>query len=136
MSNKETPLTIAQFKAWLEGVEEMQESDWIPNDVQWKKIREKIGKLCNDLQNAAPVVNQPQQVFRSANPGVPNQTQYVPPIAFPEIPTPMVAVVQSSGDQVQPSSLQMRAPASSVEQTIKTPNIDTSNGGYKSQFDR
>lgn len=38
-------LTIDQFKAWLEGVEDMQGKDWVPDKEQWKKIRTKIKQL-------------------------------------------------------------------------------------------
>ena len=42
--------TLSQFRAWLEGVEEMQESNWIPNHDQWAIIRTKINELEPDVQ--------------------------------------------------------------------------------------
>ncbi len=37
--------TLAEFKAWLEGIEEIQPADWHPDLDQWKMIREKIGAI-------------------------------------------------------------------------------------------
>lgn len=35
-------MTLIQFQAWLEGVEEMHPEDWCPTADQWKLIRNKI----------------------------------------------------------------------------------------------
>jgi len=35
-------ISLLEFRAWLEGVEELQPSDWSPSAEQWKLIREKI----------------------------------------------------------------------------------------------
>ncbi len=35
-------VTLAEFHAWLEGVEEMHDVDWCPDSNQWKVIRNKI----------------------------------------------------------------------------------------------
>lgn len=39
---KKTKISLAEFKAWLEGVEDLQDDDWSPSKVQWEKIRQKI----------------------------------------------------------------------------------------------
>lgn len=43
--------TLAEFRAWLEGVEELQDEDWSPNKSQWDLIREKINNIV--------IINQP-----------------------------------------------------------------------------
>lgn len=41
-------MTLGQFRAWLSGVEDMQDHDWTPSSTQWKKIREKIDAIEDD----------------------------------------------------------------------------------------
>jgi len=43
--------TLAEFRAWLEGVEELQDENWSPNKSQWDLIREKINNIV--------IINQP-----------------------------------------------------------------------------
>ena len=38
-------MTLEQFRAWLSGVEDMQEDDWTPSPTQWKKIRSKFDEI-------------------------------------------------------------------------------------------
>lgn len=45
MSIKTTGYTVEQFKAWLDGIEEMQPKNWAPDAEQWKTIRKKINTL-------------------------------------------------------------------------------------------
>lgn len=40
-----TPLTLAEFKAWLNGVSDMQETTWSPNKEQWEKIKSQIDRI-------------------------------------------------------------------------------------------
>lgn len=51
-------VSISEFEAWLQGVEDMQDDDWIPSDKQWKKIRSKINKLCKSA-NMSNVKSEP-----------------------------------------------------------------------------
>ncbi len=41
-------VTLAEFHAWLEGVEEMHADDWCPEPHQWKVIRNKIKTIKED----------------------------------------------------------------------------------------
>lgn len=57
--NKEIDtLTIAEFKQWLSGVEDMQPDNWTPDATQWAKIRSKIDCLVEPEDQ--PIVNIPQ----------------------------------------------------------------------------
>lgn len=42
--NGET-LTSKEFNLWLQGVEEMQPSNWVPDERQWRIIRAKLQQL-------------------------------------------------------------------------------------------
>ena len=69
-------MTLIQFQAWLEGVEEMHSEDWCPTADQWNLIRNKIKTII--IENVVKVptdlpivnsstVNQPSlQGFRPA----------------------------------------------------------------------
>lgn len=82
---KETTITLRDFKAWLQGVEDMQEAGWTPNAEQWKRIRHKI-----DLITAVVAVEvetvKPSEVKSLPKAGKAN-TQNFPPAAPPVIPT-------------------------------------------------
>lgn len=128
MSNKDETLTIAQFEAWLEGVEEMQPDDWTPSEAQWKRIRAKIAKLCEDMEK------QPLHGHHVPNVGVPVVPQY--PTHNPRVsdhvhPSTLVDVAVTPSPAVPHKPL--GAQTSSV--TVKTPDIDTSNGAYVSNFE-
>lgn len=52
-------LSVSEFKSWMSGVEDMQEAGWVPNKVQWERIRSKIAMLSEDCVKedvAQPVV--------------------------------------------------------------------------------
>ena len=54
-------LSIKEFKAWMKGVEDMHGENWSPNKAQWKKIREKLELLDEEIipqYNVTPF-NQP-----------------------------------------------------------------------------
>jgi len=44
-TNNQKKITIPEFKAWLDGLSEIQPDDWAPDLNQWKKIRAKIQSL-------------------------------------------------------------------------------------------
>lgn len=47
-------ISFQEFKAWLQGVEEMQDEGWSPTPVQWQKIKEKLGQIDLSAQLVAP----------------------------------------------------------------------------------
>ena len=114
-SNKKVSLN--EFKAWLEGIEELQPRDWAPNSDQWKTIRNKI-KL---IEESEPVVSQVLQPVPQLAP-VPQQSAF----SVPNNPAPTVEQVPlPSNAGVIPSN----------KPTIKTPNLDTSDGSFNSAFE-
>lgn len=54
--------TLEMFKAWLSGVEEMQGPDWTPSPEQWKKIRDKIENIEEEVPQAVPAGTAAQSV--------------------------------------------------------------------------
>ena len=73
---EESKQTVGQFKAWIEGVEEMQKDDWHPSKDQWNKIRTKIGELV-DQPTVATVTR------RVGRPATPTTVMTMPAAASP-----------------------------------------------------
>lgn len=140
-AKKKKKISLLEFKAWLEGVEEMQGNDWIPDTSQWKKIREKI----NCIVEEAP---KPQRSGQN----VPQQQQR--PSAPPPPPAPVHhndngVIPESSLDEVIPDAQQTytpmpsgttidlgsHAPIAKGQERVKTPDVDTSSGKYNSVFE-
>lgn len=127
-------LTVKEFRMWLCGVEEMQADDWVPSAGQWQKIREKI-----DLLKDGPDA---PSIDYSAN----AITAWVPP--YPSTPisdiNSLPAVPAGPSTIPNTTSIAPRAPASPVHlagpfatdtsSRVQTPNIDSSDGQYKSSF--
>lgn len=115
-------ITLAEFRAWLEGVEEMQGPDWSPTLEQWKRIRDK-------LNTVGPVVSQqPAQPNPAARP-----VQSVPTTPL-EYPPPHTLPVSTSNLSAIPQSRPAPAPVLEGDK-IKTPHIDTSKQDYRSGFE-
>lgn len=91
-------ITAREFKIWLEGVEEMQDDEWIPSSVQWKKIREKISNIEDTVVPQAPT------------------QQYAQPTSF----APAFDLPSAFGGAAPPSH--------SVFQGGSPPSVDASNG--------
>lgn len=130
MSEKEE-ITLDKFKAWLEGVEEMQDDNWFPTAVQWNKIREKIDLIGDGLNGYVPVQVARQQPAVQQNMVVPPQS------ALDDGYHP----ISEGHTQADPPSEYGRpnGPTSSFTgepgaPPVTTPNIDTSESGYSSSF--
>ena len=105
------PITLNDFRSWLQGVEDMQEEGWIPNATQWVKIRQKI-----DLIEEQPQLMTPGPMYRAASP-VPSgltgeYTPQTPRVSTTFVPPPVPAHLDA----------------------VKTPDIDTSRGTYQTTF--
>jgi len=116
---KEKTITLEQFRAWLEGVEEMQEEGWAPDVRQWTKIRERI-----DMIQSTP--SQPQQVVHAPQP---TQQTFFPP--------PQQSVFEPQGEPPPKVKLNPQAPIAddpTGKIPVKTPDIDSTKG-YESTFE-
>lgn len=81
----QSSVSVSEFKHWLSGVEDMQAADWVPDAIQWKKIREKIKWL---VETEEIVTDQPQPDYHSPQPVVsqvhaPTPQQFFQPVHAP-----------------------------------------------------
>lgn len=137
-------ITLAEFKAWLEGVEELQPASWAPDKEQWKLIRNKINCIVADVievekegptqpQNLNPVFearhqgySQPHPAPQNIQPGPSMLDSYEPPNV--EMTEAAQAALQGQTPPPTP------APSLTPDGKIQTPNIDSSDG-YNSGFE-
>ena len=69
---KNKKVSLKEFKAWLEGVEEMQPEDWHPTPEQWRVIREKINTIVETpTQRKASKSNNEQEEQQTNLPPIP-----------------------------------------------------------------
>jgi len=111
---KAKKVSLNEFRAWLEGIEEMQEDGWTPSAEQWNTIRDRVNHIVPDVTEkivektvAAPtarVTPAPQIPARTSAPSILQDLT-------PNAPKPQM-----------------------VDGRIKTPDIDTTDGEYKSGF--
>jgi hypothetical protein len=125
---KNKKVTLNEFKAWLEGVEELQPDDWSPSYDQWELIRKKIGLI---ILNETIPKNVP---LRGHERNIENSEMYPPRQDQPTglIPPPPVGGVPNGEvNGITPKASNMLT--STGEKTI-TPDIDTTDGNYASTF--
>jgi len=117
--------TMREFRAWLEGVEELQPADWSPNKDQWLLIRAKIDGIKEEVVEKPTINNNSSPAYASY---AGNQTQHIPGIQ----PPPVAQGVPAGKVTVTPTANPLFSP--SAGQT-KTPDIDTSDGNVSSSFE-
>lgn len=127
-------VTLAEFKAWLEGVEELQAKNWCPSPEQWKLIRNKI-RLIEDgpssVDNRTPQQSSLSAEIRNTNPAyrmtAPSSPGFVPDgeiVESSSLPSPQSSVIPPTNPLLHPDS----------SGKLKTPDIDTSDGSYTSSL--
>ena len=75
MAAKRKRITLSEFRAWLQGVEELQPKGWSPNTEQWKLIRDKIDAI---TESKPQVVEQQIVHVQNNGPRPPFQGQPAP----------------------------------------------------------
>lgn len=100
-------ISMLEFRAWLQGVEELQPKDWTPTAEQWKLIRNKIDTIDSTVtlgQNDKSSYN----VSR-----IPTPIPFIPPP--PPVPggVPMGTIIPGG------------IPGMGPDGKFKTPNIET-----------
>lgn len=113
--------TLKEFKAWLQGVEELQPASWSPNKEQWELIRDKINSIAEEKKIVEKIV-QPQQQVRQVYQNAPAPMMQ---------PAPQVGGIVPSNVTMTPAAQQMLNPAGDA---AITPDIDTSDGPVASSF--
>lgn len=166
-NRKTKKITLAEFRAWLEGVEELQPKSWVPDAAQWKLIRNKIKCIVEPEpeQGEPPVTSALEQMQRSPNTPLPPAPPARRRVPVPE-PTPQPGGWESIGlggpdvprgptgpsaldgldskpatppppgppGKLPTSSVPLQSPDGTVTPGTKTPDIDTSDGTFESQF--
>ena len=127
MSELNEVISLNDFKAWLQGVEDMQDDGWVPSAVQWKKIRMKIDQVgASPLPVASPMFpTYPPNVRGGIEPVYGAQSAPVSSLNIP-IPTPTPGARVSTFMAPPPPPQHFDSP--------KTPDIDTSSGNYSAPF--
>lgn len=152
-AGRKKKIPLAEFRAWLEGVEELQPDGWSPDKTQWALIRDKID--CIIIPEPAPqqaTQHAPQRQPQYMGGGITPPPQHgLPPGVMPPPPVPggvpvapgvppgaMVSQTPPPGVDGAPGApnvpLPAQGPVPGVAPTIKTPDIDTTNGGFNSSF--
>ena len=62
---KTNEISVSEFKSWISGIEDMQDDDWVPNKVQWDKIKSKINLLAETVEIEA-TETEPQKYYQPA----------------------------------------------------------------------
>jgi len=131
--------TLREFKAWLQGVEELQPDNWCPNRDQWILIREKIDSIIEEKPVEKIVEKQ-----TVGNSGLSQMPQYPQMTQMPQMTQPVVPGIMPAPPV--PGGVPMSAPVEMSSQAkkllnpaanggkIKTPDIDTTNGTFESSF--
>jgi len=122
---KNKKITLSEFRAWLEGVEELQLDDWSPTNDQWALIRNKINNIIEEVIEVETMVELPTP------PVIPLMPSRLVPSHVPP------ATVQAPQYVPMPSSISAPAPmlTPGADGKLPTPNIDSSDGQYDSGFE-
>ena len=145
--------TLNEFRAWLNGVEELQPEDWAPDAAQWKLIREKINniseprdssvdtatltKLIESLGTASPRPNASPNPYPGPYAGghPPNpQAAGIPPPPPPPagVPAGPVEIGQGAKTAAPPVTLPPAKPIDIGE--VAKPKDTAEDGKYESSF--
>ena len=136
MAEENPKLSIDQFRSWLEGVEDMQEEGWVPDERQWRKIRQKIDLVIESTPPTAhSVVYPPQRMPQQSVSSIPVEMEQELEMAPPPGPSALDGMKRPAS----PAPTIKMDDGAPIARDLKTPapakNIDTSNGNYKSSFE-
>jgi len=168
MAENTNKITISEFKAWLEGITDLQGDDWSPDPKQWLKIKTKLFSIEGfDLpverqitmlveralgkirwQNFVPPQQQENFDWRPNNTqanippqGPPNPGQPVLPQGGPPMIPQGGSSLTGASAATPPLTLPPGARVGNLDpnnavkiEAIKTRDVDTSGGSYKSEF--
>lgn len=93
MARRKQKQTLKEFRAWLQGVEELQPDKWHPDLAQWKLIRARIDGIKDEvavpppavmsapLEHVAPVLIPGVGTMPISGGGVPNGAVHMTPEA-------------------------------------------------------
>jgi hypothetical protein len=116
----EKPVSAKELKTFIEAVEFAADAEnWVPSERQWKRIRSMIDRL---EENAPPAPAAPQPMR------MPEPMMHVPQ-------GPVMMAPGGLGGAMPMNQQPLQGPfATGSAQPVRTPDVDTSTGGYKSSF--
>ena len=126
MTTENKKISVKELQTFIEAVEFAADTDdWIPSARQWKRIRQMIDNL--EVEPPVRIQSAPQNL--------------VPPSSAPVYRNPDAPVRMAPGGMPPPAHANMptQLPTTFGNPNApgvpaKTPDIDTSAGGYKSSF--
>jgi len=122
IKRKKRQFTLGEFRAWLDGIEELQPSNWSPSLEQWKLIRQRISSIVETSgHNVIESARQEPQIRKYTN--VTDSRTFSPP--------PMSGGVPDGSVEISPEAKALLS-GDATSKKHKTPNIDTTGGGYTS----
>lgn len=129
------PMSLSEFKAKIEGIEMFQGDDWCPTKEQWDLIRKMIGYIEEEEVEPEVVYRQvptQQPMYPQPQPQpMPVAQQPMPPVHRPVAESALPDVDLSNMEEVARVAVPV---AQTDQQTVRTPDIDTSGGDYNSPF--
>jgi len=141
--------TLKEFRAWLEGIEEIQPDSWSPDATQWNMIRQKIGSIELEVVEKViekrvnvPVHGAPLPPAAGLAPVItpPANPAFTPPDDGWTAPTPPAQPTGSAIPEMTEAAkeaLSGKLPTEMIRDIggkSTTPNIDTSKQPYNSNF--
>jgi len=124
--------TLKEFRAWLEGVEELQPDNWAPNREQWARIRARIDGIKEEpVAKTTPAPTPAANITNQPAPAPVIQPFYQQPPASLMAPAP-ASSIPAGEIEISPAARQMLDPGPGGK--AKTPDIDTSDGNVESPF--
>ena len=130
--SKKKEVTLAEFQAWLEGVEELQPKDWSPDATQWKLIRNKIKNIVVSEVAVAAASAEPPMIFPGARRPVAAEEGGIPGVPLaPEVPGSVPADLEVTPPSEEAAHLLQPG----ADGKHKTPNIEPGpDGKVESSF--
>lgn len=129
MAAKRKRISLNEFRAWLEGVEELQANDWTPSADQWKLIRAKMNNIVAQKQQSTPAPT--PQGFHTPGRVSPVQELQASLPPLPPLSPPVGGIPPGVGGMSPEAKAMM--PTQPGGKSV-TPNIDTTDGKYQSNF--
>ena len=146
MATRKKKQTLAEFRAWLDGIEELQPETWAPDATQWALIREKINSITEPKPDAAThklLQELLNGIGKDTNPNLNTMHQRNNPYTgAPQVnlqpPPPPQGVPAGPVDMTPAAAQQMPVvltPAPELDlSATPAPNLDTTDGNYNSGF--
>ncbi len=122
--------TLAEFRAWLSGVEELQPEEWSPSSEQWLLIRARIDKIIDPEPEIIHITG--AALGTNSKPEQPVTPGFVPAPVVGGVPPDVLVESGHAPANLPAPATEMPQPGGAPRSV--TSNIDTTNGNYESGF--